>query len=121
MGDPNADPTPEQLAEWWTADLASALEWAEGRLVRAKQLGDVEIRQHLGNLVKAARTLSTARAEVAALTAENERLRAIEARAIEAAGRLRDDVETNPTAHGYFLAADYILGDATLARKDPDQ
>jgi hypothetical protein len=75
MGDPNADPTPEQLAEWWTADLASALEWAEGRLVRAKQLGDVEIRQHLGNLVKAARALDAARAEVAALTAENERLR----------------------------------------------
>jgi hypothetical protein len=70
MSDPNADPTPEQLAEWWTADLASALKWAEGRLVRAKQLGDVEIRQHLGNLVKAARTLSTARAEVATLRAE---------------------------------------------------
>jgi hypothetical protein len=110
MGDPNADPTPEQLAEWWTTDLASALKWAEGRLARAKQLGDVEIRQHLGNLVKAARTLSTARAEVAALTAEVGHLEA-EISHLEA---------DNVRLHEAYMSLAHV-SQRIAARKDPDR
>mgnify|MGYP001145881487 CR=1 FL=1 len=42
-----------QEEEAKAADLASAQEWARGRLARAKQLGDGEIVQHLGNLLAA--------------------------------------------------------------------
>lgn len=59
MVDPNAEPTPAELAAWRKIDVANAKTWAGQRLERARRFRDVEVRQHLGNLVVEIELLET--------------------------------------------------------------